>query len=65
MFGNIGSGEIIFILFVAFLLFGAKRLPEIGRGLGKGIAEFKNTLRGVQDEVTRTIEEEPPKPPKS
>ena len=65
MFGNLGSTELILILFVAFLLFGAKRLPEIGRGIGKGIGEFKDALKGVHDEVNRAVEEDPQKPPKS
>lgn len=63
MFGNLGSGELILILFVAFLLFGARKLPEIGRGLGKGIGEFKNALRGVHDEVNRAVEEDSSKTP--
>ena len=44
MFG-LGMPELILILFVAMLLFGAKRLPEIGRGFGEAIASFKKGLR--------------------
>ena len=40
MFGQIGMQEIILILFILLLLFGAKRLPELGQSLGKGIREF-------------------------
>ena len=43
---NIGTGEIILLLLLALLLFGAKRLPEIGRSMGKGMGEFKDSLSG-------------------
>jgi sec-independent protein translocase protein TatA len=51
--GSIGAPEIIGLLLVALLLFGAKRLPEIGRSLGSGMREFK-------DSVTGKSEDEPP-----
>jgi sec-independent protein translocase protein TatA len=44
---NIGTGEIILLLLVALLLFGAKRLPEIGRSLGSGMREFKDSVTGA------------------
>jgi sec-independent protein translocase protein TatA len=44
---NIGTGEIILLLLVALLLFGAKRLPEIGRSLGSGMREFKDSVSGM------------------
>lgn len=43
---NIGTGEIILLLLLALLLFGAKRLPEIGRSLGTGMREFKDSVSG-------------------
>jgi len=43
---NIGTGEIILLLLLALLLFGAKRLPEIGRSLGDGMREFKDSVTG-------------------
>jgi sec-independent protein translocase protein TatA len=43
---NIGTGEIILLLLLALLLFGAKRLPEIGRSLGSGMREFKDSVSG-------------------
>ncbi|MBX6423579.1 twin-arginine translocase TatA/TatE family subunit [Thermosulfurimonas sp. F29] len=54
MFG-LGTQELLVILFLAFLLFGAKRLPEIGAGLGKGIRSFKQALREaeVEEEVEK------------
>ena len=51
MFGNIGIPELIIIFLIIMLLFGASRLPEIGRGLGKGIKNFKESTRdGGNDE---------------
>ena len=51
LFQDIGPPEIIIILLLALLLFGAKRLPEIGRGLGKGLREFRSGVKGMTDEV--------------
>jgi sec-independent protein translocase protein TatA len=59
----LGWPEIVAILAVVLLLFGAKKLPELARGLGKGINEFKRASRDVQDEIERAIEEPPPPPP--
>jgi len=55
MFGNFGMQEILLILVVALLLFGAKRLPEIGGSLGKGIREFKKSIRDVEGDVKGEI----------
>lgn len=49
--GNIGTTELILILFVVLLLFGARKIPELARGLGKGIREFKDASREVQKEM--------------
>jgi len=57
-----GPWEMALIAIVALLLFG-RRLPEVGRSLGKGIVEFKKGLREVQDEVTKATEEPPTKTP--
>lgn len=51
MFGGMGMTEIILIFLVVLLLFGAKRLPEIGASLGKGIREFKGSLREIESEL--------------
>ena len=48
---NIGMGEMLLIFLVVLLLFGAKRLPEIGSSLGKGIREFKSSVREVEKEM--------------
>jgi len=50
--GNLGATEIILILLVVLLLFGAKRIPEIARGLGKGIREFKDATNDIKREIT-------------
>jgi sec-independent protein translocase protein TatA len=49
MLGGIGIPELIIILILALLLFGARRLPEIGKALGKGIREFKNAASSIQN----------------
>ena len=51
MFGNLGAGEIILIVLVILLLFGAKKIPELARGIGKGMGEFKKGLKDVEDEI--------------
>jgi sec-independent protein translocase protein TatA len=56
MFGPIGWPEIIIILIVALLLFGAKRLPEIGRSMGKAIREFKKSFKDVTDELDNDLD---------
>ena len=55
---NIGPLEIVLILIVALVIFGPKRLPELGRSAGKGIREFKNSVTGKDDddEDSSTIE---------
>lgn len=52
MFGNLGVPELLLIFLVVLLVFGAKRIPEIARGLGKGIKEFKSATREIQNELT-------------
>ena len=51
MFSGLGTWEILLIFLVVLLVFGAKRIPEIAQGLGKGIREFKKATREVQDEI--------------
>ena len=66
LFLNIGGPEMILIVFVALLLFGGEKLPEIARGLGKGIRDFKDASEGVKREITNQInsyEERRPEPP--
>src|SRR5512140_1011185 len=53
---NIGTEEVILILVVVLLLFGAKRIPEVARSLGKGVGDFRDALSGVE----RELKGEPP-----
>src|SRR6267378_3724609 len=64
MFGlfNLGGGEIILILALILILFGAKKLPDLAKGLGQGIKEFKKATREVTDEVSNSMNETPPAP---
>ena len=62
---NIGTGEIILLLLLALLLFGAKRLPEIGRSLGSGMREFKDSVTGKEREEPRELPVESDVPPPS
>lgn len=64
-FFNIGGPEFILILFVALLLFGGNKLPELARGLGKGIRDFKDASEGVKREIHNQInsfDEKPSEP---
>ena len=54
MFGNIGFPELLIILAIALLVFGPKKLPEVGRSIGRAVREFRRT----SDEIKERIEEE-------
>lgn len=55
MFGGIGIPELLLIFGILLLLFGAKKLPEIGRGLGEGIRSFKNSLSGEEEKKEEVV----------
>jgi len=55
LFLNIGSGEMILIVFAALMLFGGEKLPELARGLGKGIRDFKDASDDVKREINNQI----------
>lgn len=57
MLPNIGVTEGLILLFIVLLLFGAKRLPEIGGSLGKGIREFRSSVKEVQSEVRAELQD--------
>lgn len=58
-FLNLGTGELILIAVVILLLFGGRKIPELMRGLGKGVRSFKDGLNEVTDEVNRKDESDP------
>lgn len=60
----LGWPEIVMILVVVLILFGAKKLPELAKGLGSGIKEFKKATKDVQDDLQRAIEDDPAPPPR-
>ena len=53
----IGPWELIVILIIALLVFGPKRLPDMGRSLGKAIREFRNAGKEIQNDITESIDE--------
>jgi sec-independent protein translocase protein TatA len=57
---NVGATEIVLLLLLALLLFGARRLPEIGRSLGRGMREFKEAVTGKDDDDEPDRELPPP-----
>ena len=59
---NLGGGEIVVIAVVFLVLFGGKKLPEMAKGLGQGIKEFKNAVKENQDEPPAAKPAEPTKP---
>jgi sec-independent protein translocase protein TatA len=63
--GFIGGWELVLILAVVLILFGAKKLPELARGLGQGIKEFKKASTDITSELHRSMEEPVSPPPLS
>lgn len=59
---GLGGGELIVVLVVALVLFGAKRIPEFAKGLGQGIKEFKKASSDVTHEIHNAMNQEPPPP---
>lgn len=55
--GNLGAGEIIIIALIVLLLFGGKKIPELMKGIGKGVKSFKDGMKGIEKEL-----EDEPKP---
>lgn len=60
--GNLGATEIIIIVLVVLLFFGARKIPELMQGLGKGIREFKKATRDIEDDIRDEVKKvnEPP-----
>ena len=61
-FPNLGWPEIVVILVVFILLFGAKKLPELARGVGKAMKEFKKATTNIEDDFRNAMDEEPTPP---
>lgn len=57
MIGGLGAQELLLIFLAVLILFGAKRIPDIAQGLGKGIREFKGALRDTQNEIKKSTDE--------
>jgi len=51
LFGSFGGQEIVYILVIVLLLFGAKRLPELARSLGQGIKEFRKSVKEISEDT--------------
>lgn len=58
---NLSPVQMLLVFFLILLLFGAKRLPELGRGLGKFIREFKKTTHEIEEDIRSSLDEEPAK----
>jgi len=54
---NLGGGEIILVLLLVLILFGARKIPELAKGLGQGIKEFKKATREVTDEIQNAVDD--------
>ncbi|OJV18206.1 MAG: Sec-independent protein translocase TatA [Bacteroidetes bacterium 41-46] len=52
--GSIGATEIIIIALIVLLLFGGKKIPELMKGIGKGVKSFKDGVKGIEDEINTT-----------
>lgn len=59
--GQLGGWEIMLILFVILIFFGAKRIPDLARGLGKGIREFKDATNEIKRDIEKGVNEDAPK----
>ena len=55
LFGSFGAGELIVIALILLLLFGGKKIPELMKGIGKGVKSFKDGVKGIEDEINTDI----------
>ena len=60
---DIGGGEMMIVLLVVLLLFGGEKMPQLARGIGKAVREFKKAASGVEQEFRRALDEAPDSPP--
>jgi sec-independent protein translocase protein TatA len=61
---SLGPLEIFVVVFIILLLFGAKKLPELARGMGKAMKEFKKATKDVEEDIRSAMEEEPEPAPR-
>ncbi|MBL7810739.1 MAG: twin-arginine translocase TatA/TatE family subunit [Bacteroidetes bacterium] len=61
LFLGLGNSEIIVILLIVVLLFGGRKIPELMRGVGRGIREFQDAKNNVKDEIHKGMQEDPKK----
>ena len=55
LFGSFGAGEVIVIALIVLVLFGGKKIPELMKGIGKGVKSFKDGVKGIEDEINTDI----------
>jgi sec-independent protein translocase protein TatA len=60
---GLGTGELVLIILLVLLLFGAKRIPELARGLAKSIQEFKKASKEAETEIRQSVQDQPQPPP--
>ncbi|MDD3034486.1 MAG: twin-arginine translocase TatA/TatE family subunit [Bacteroidales bacterium] len=58
LFGSVGATEVIIVALVVLLLFGGKKIPELMKGIGKGVKSFKDGMKGVEDDIKEANKEE-------
>ena len=58
MFGSFGAGEVVVIALIVLLLFGGKKIPELMKGIGKGVKSFKDGVKGIEDEINADVTKE-------
>lgn len=58
LFGTIGATEIIIVALIVLLLFGGKKIPELMKGIGKGVKSFKDGMKGIEEDIKNTDSEE-------
>ena len=55
LFGSFSAGEVIVIALIVLLLFGGKKIPELMKGIGKGVKSFKDGVKGIEDEINADV----------
>jgi len=58
IFGSFGMQEILVIALIVLLLFGGKKIPELMKGIGKGVRSFKSGINGIEDEINKEIKDD-------